>query len=85
MRRFFIFFLIVFLNASLSFSAEPTVLIVQKKLKGLGLYHGPIDGLSGSKTNAAIRRYQIKNRLPITGELNEETLHSLKISPPSQK
>jgi peptidoglycan hydrolase-like protein with peptidoglycan-binding domain len=83
--RFFLFFFIAFFSMYLSVFAEPTVFIVQKKLKSLGLYLGTIDGLPGSKTHAAIRRYQIKNRLTITGELNEETLRSLKILPASKK
>ena len=78
MRRFLTAFLLVFLCMHLAFG-ESTIFLVQKKLKTLGLYHGPLDGLIGSQTNAAIRRYQIKHGLTITGELNKETLHSLKI------
>lgn len=79
-RFLIIFFLIVFLGAHASVCADSTILAVQRKLKTLGLYRGVIDGIPGSKTNAAVRRYQIKNNLIITGELNEETFRSLKIS-----
>ncbi len=79
MRRFFTLLLLVFLCIHFTAFGESTILLVQKKLKSLGVYHGPLDGLIGSQTNAAIRRYQIKHGLTITGELSEETLHSLKI------
>lgn len=84
MRYFWIFCLVTFFSTPLF--AEPTVLMAQKKLKALGLYQGPLDGFLGSKTNAAIRRYQIRKDLIITGELTEETLRSLKIiQPPASK
>lgn len=85
MRRALLIFLIAFLGIQAAASEERTILIVQRKLKTLGLYHGTVDGLLGSKTNAAIRRYQVKKHLTITGELNEQTLRSLKITVPAKK
>lgn len=79
MYRFLTFFLLAFLCMCFTGFGQSTIFLVQKKLKAMGVYHGPLDGLIGSQTNAAIRRYQIKHGLTITGELNAETLHSLKI------
>lgn len=50
---------------------------VQQKLKDQGFYYGEISGNNDADTTAAIRRYQIRNGLKITGELNAETQKSL--------
>ena len=57
--------------------AEELLLSVQKKLTASGHYKGPIDGLPGSMTNAAIRRFQLAHHLKVTGELNHQTLAKL--------
>ncbi len=49
----------------------------QQALKDQGFYYGEVTGEKNSDTTAAIRRYQIRNGLQITGELNDETLKSL--------
>jgi peptidoglycan hydrolase-like protein with peptidoglycan-binding domain len=41
---------------------------VQTALSQLGYSPGPIDGIMGSKTRAAIRAYQIDSGLPVSGE-----------------
>jgi len=41
---------------------------VQTALSQLGYAPGPIDGIMGSKTRAAIRAYQIDTGLPVSGE-----------------
>ena len=50
---------------------------VQKKLAASGHYNGKVDGLPGSMTNAAIRRFQLAHNLKVTGELNHQTLAKL--------
>jgi peptidoglycan hydrolase-like protein with peptidoglycan-binding domain len=50
---------------------------VQQKLKDQGFYYGDITGKKDTDTTAAIRRYQIRNGLQITGEINAETQRSL--------
>ncbi|MEO8205175.1 MAG: peptidoglycan-binding domain-containing protein [Chthoniobacterales bacterium] len=65
--------------------AGDLVQTAQKKLKTLGLYDGVVDGSMGSQTSAAIRRYQINNKLKITGELNPQTIQHLGISETSKK
>ena len=57
--------------------ADPAVESAQQKLKDSGFYYGEINGQKDADTTAAIRRYQIRNGLQITGELNPETLRSL--------
>jgi len=51
----------------------------QQVLKEQGFYYGGISGKKDADTTAAIRRYQIRNGLKITGELNPETQKSLGI------
>lgn len=52
---------------------KTSISTVQKKLKELGYNPGPIDGLWGNKTEAALRAFQKKNNLPITGHLDDIT------------
>jgi peptidoglycan hydrolase-like protein with peptidoglycan-binding domain len=49
----------------------------QQVLKEQGFYYGDINGKRDADTTAAIRRYQIRNGLKITGDLNPETQRSL--------
>jgi peptidoglycan hydrolase-like protein with peptidoglycan-binding domain len=62
--------------------ADDVILSAQKKLKQLGFYYGVVDGQMGSQTAAAIRRYQIAEKLKVTGEMNSQTLRRLGISSP---
>jgi peptidoglycan hydrolase-like protein with peptidoglycan-binding domain len=50
---------------------------VQQVLKDHGFYYGQVNGEKNADTTAAIRRYQIRKGLKITGELDTETLKSL--------
>lgn len=50
---------------------------VQTELKNLGFYYGEVNGQASSETTAAIRRYQIRNGLEVTGTLNQETLAAI--------
>jgi peptidoglycan hydrolase-like protein with peptidoglycan-binding domain len=63
--------------ATASQGADPTVLAAQKILKQRGYYRGTVDGLIGSRTAAAIRRYQVAENLRVTGQLTPQTLRSL--------
>jgi peptidoglycan hydrolase-like protein with peptidoglycan-binding domain len=65
-----------------SVRADDMVLGAQRKLKQLGFYDGVVDGQMGSQTAAAIRRYQIAEKLKVTGEMNPATLHRLGIATP---
>src|SRR5437763_13454864 len=57
--------------------ADPLIENAQQALKDQGFYYGEATGNKDADTTAAIRRYQIRNGLQITGELNDETLKSL--------
>lgn len=57
--------------------ADQVVQDVQQALKDQGFYYGEVTGDKDTDTTAAIRRYQIRNGLQITGDLNDETLKSL--------
>ena len=57
--------------------ADSTVQQAQEELKAQGYYFGQIDGDKNADTIAAIRRFQIRNGLQVTGELDENTLRAL--------
>jgi peptidoglycan hydrolase-like protein with peptidoglycan-binding domain len=60
--------------------ADETTRSLQQTLKNQGFYYGTVTGEKSAETTAAIRRYQIRNGLQVTGEMNEETLRSLSSS-----
>ena len=62
--------------------ADQVVATTQTRLKQLGYYDGRVDGEMGSGTSAAIRRFQLANKLPVNGELTETTLRALNVSTP---
>ena len=68
---------LLFLTALSTAWADPAVESAQQKLKDAGFYYGEINGKKDADTTAAIRRYQIRNGLQITGELNSETQRAL--------
>lgn len=57
--------------------ADQTIRSLQQTLKDKGLYYGSVTGEKSAETAAAIRRYQIRNGLKVTGEINDETLRSI--------
>jgi peptidoglycan hydrolase-like protein with peptidoglycan-binding domain len=61
-----------------SLQADEAVANAQNILKDQGFYYGEVTGQKDAVTTDAIRRYQIRNGLQINGELNDETLRSLK-------
>ena len=71
---------ILFLALIGSVRADNGVASAQQALKEQGFYYGKITGRPDADTTAAIRRYQIRNGLKITGELNTETQRSLRIT-----
>lgn len=50
---------------------------VQKRLSELGYEPGPVDGLIGPKTRAAVRRYQVVVGLPVDGRITQSFLARL--------
>lgn len=79
MKRSLWFFVITLCAAGLV-HADQTIRSLQQTLKKQGFYYGTVTGEKSAETTAAIRRYQIRNGLQVTGEINEETLRSLSSS-----
>ena len=52
---------------------------VQRVLRYRGLYRGPINGLSGPETRAAIRAYDVTVGLPPTGVIDARLLASMQL------
>jgi peptidoglycan hydrolase-like protein with peptidoglycan-binding domain len=77
----------VFLAVTISLSlaglvrADDNVRAVQTKLSDEGFYFGEIDGAYSSDFSAALSRYQIREGLPITGQLDAETSKALGAKP----
>ena len=51
----------------------------QRALRDLGYDPGPIDGIVGPQTHAALAKYQGAENLPVTGELDSETMARLDV------
>ncbi len=56
------------------------VIQLQQKLHQEGLYTGPVDGKWGPETQAAVRNFQTKENLPVTGQLDPQTMSKLGIN-----
>jgi peptidoglycan hydrolase-like protein with peptidoglycan-binding domain len=56
---------------------------VQERLKAEGVYAGPLDGELNAQTAAALRQYQQKQGLPVSGAADEATLKKLQIELPT--
>jgi peptidoglycan hydrolase-like protein with peptidoglycan-binding domain len=50
---------------------------LQRRLRELGYYHGPIDGVLGHRTRIALAEFQHDRRLRVTGEPTDRTLRAL--------
>src|SRR3954452_22890043 len=73
MKRSLLCFVVTLCAISLV-RADEAIRSLQQTLKSQGFYYGAVTGDKNAETTAAIRRYQIRNGLPVTGEINEETL-----------
>src|SRR2546426_5127552 len=79
MKRTIVYFAVAVCVAGLM-RADQTTQSVQQALKDQGFYYGNVTGDKSAETTAAIRRYQIRNGLQVTGEINPETLNSFNVS-----
>src|ERR1700746_2802218 len=68
---------LIFIGSTMLMHADQLVERVQQALKDQGFYYGEVSGEMNANVTAAIRRYQIRNGLQVSGELNSETLKSL--------
>jgi peptidoglycan hydrolase-like protein with peptidoglycan-binding domain len=71
---------LIFIGSMMLTRADQLVESVQQALKDQGFYYGEVTGEMNANLSAAIRRYQIRNGLQVSGELNSETLQSLGIN-----
>ncbi len=62
-------------------SSGQTVREIQTRLKNWGYYTGAVDGIYGSGTEEAIKKFQKKNGLSVDGQTGDKTLAALGISP----
>jgi hypothetical protein len=60
------------------------VIQLQEKLRDLGLYAGPVDGVYGSAAVAAVRRFQEQHGLKPTGVVDAKTYDLLGIRPAAE-
>jgi len=51
----------------------------QRALRDLGYHPGPIDGMFGPRTRSALEKYQLAEKLPVTGQLDAETMQRLDV------
>lgn len=58
-----------------------TIRQVQQTLQSRGFRTGPIDGVMGPATQAALKRFQQSQNLETTGQLNRQTLVALGVQP----
>ena len=57
--------------------ADEALRRVQQSLRDQGFYYGPVNGAPGDETTQAVRRYQIRNGLPVNGQLDDATRRSI--------
>ena len=72
--------LIVFLfAASLAVArADQKIAEAQQSLKDQGYFYGDVNGEKNTETSDAVRRYQIRNGLSVTGDLDDQTLAAIR-------
>jgi peptidoglycan hydrolase-like protein with peptidoglycan-binding domain len=54
---------------------------IQRELSRRGLYDGPVDGVAGPKTDAAIRDFETSAKLKVSGEPTEDVLRAIQRAP----
>ena len=70
---------VIFFGSMMLIRGDQLVERVEQALKDQGFYYGEVTGETNANLTAAIRRYQIRNGLQVSGQLNTETLRSLGI------
>jgi peptidoglycan hydrolase-like protein with peptidoglycan-binding domain len=59
--------------------------LVQERLKAEGVYAGPVNGEMNAQTEAALRAYQAKQNIPVSGAADEATLKQLQLELPATR
>ena len=57
--------------------------LVQERLKAEGVYAGATDGEMNAQTEEALRAYQAKQGIPVSGAADEATLKQLQLELPT--
>ena len=57
--------------------SKDQIIAMQHALTKSGVYKGKADGTLGKETRTALREYQKKNHLPVSGKADEQTLEKL--------
>lgn len=73
MNRPFLLLLFWILAVSPLAAGEDRLKAAQGVLKVQGYYFGELDGESSEETTQALKRFQVRNLLPVTGQLDETT------------
>ncbi len=66
-------------EASTTRLSDPVVFQVQDRLKELGIYAGPVEGLVGKATRRAVLVFQAENGLQPSGEIDDALLKALRL------
>ncbi|MFY9174978.1 MAG: peptidoglycan-binding protein [Peptococcia bacterium] len=61
-------------------NSGPFVRVLQTQLQRAGVYNGPIDGIFGPRTEAAVRAFQRQRNLPVTGVVDVATWTALGVT-----
>jgi len=85
MKHFFCILLALAAGALAVCAADNTVVAAQQRLKADGFYFGEVTGQYDSATAAAVSRYQIRNGLRISGQLDAETAKALGLAAPAAR
>ena len=80
MRKLLATAVLVTVCAVANAAADQNVRAAQQRLKNDGFYFGETNGTLDAETSAAISRYQIRNGLQITGQLDADTARSLGVA-----
>ena len=80
MKKLFLFLLLFSLGGVATVVADENVRAVQARLKQDGFYFGEASGNYDSETAAAVSRFQIRNGLPISGQLDAATSKALGVA-----
>jgi peptidoglycan hydrolase-like protein with peptidoglycan-binding domain len=64
---------------------KDNVKLLQERLATEGVYAGPLDGELNAQTEAALRAYQQKHGLSVSGTADEETLKQLQLELPTTR
>ena len=80
MKRALLSLVTVVACAAAAVAADDNIRKAQARLKNEGFYFGTVSGTFDNDTSAAITRYQIRNGLQITGQLDHQTATALDVT-----